>query len=151
MKKEVTPYMRPATNTQIDIWLRANNIIPEKSELFHDFVFSILTLIQNTYMGDDVTESEHDKINHFTWCWNKVIDNFEKEKINFERVGQHFEYFWSFFRDAYYYDDEAKNNTIKVIEFFNAIFNLSIKKTKSELDMLADLYKILEKSLKKQI
>jgi hypothetical protein len=144
----ITYVMKPVTSTQIDIWFKANNIIHEKTELFHDFVFSIFSLIQSTYLGDEVTESDEDKISHFNWCWNKVIDDFEKEKISFERTGLHYDYFWSFFHDAYYYEDD-KEDTAKVEQFFSSIFNLTTKKTKSELDMLGDLYKILEKSIRR--
>jgi hypothetical protein len=139
---------RNITSTQIDIWFKANNIIHEKAQLFHDFVFSLFNLIQTTYMGDDVTITYEDKHNHFNWCWNKTIDEFEKEKIIFEREGHHYDYFWSFFHDSFYFEDD-KDDTSKIESFFSNIFNLTSKKTKSELDMLGDLYKILEKSIKK--
>jgi hypothetical protein len=144
----ITYVMKPVTSTQIDIWYKANNIIHEKTELFHDFVFSIFTLMHSTYMGDDVTEKDADKINHFNWCWNRTIDNFEKEKISFERIGTHYDFFWQFFSDAFYYE-ENKEDISKIEQFFSSIFNLTTKKTKSELDMLGDMYKLLEKSIKK--
>lgn len=146
--EDLTYVMKPITSTQIDIWYKANNIIHEKTELFHDFVFSLFSLIQETYLGDDVTVTDLDKLNHFDWCWNKVIENFEKEKIHFEKTGLHYDYFWAFFYDAYYFE-ETKEDTSKVEQFFSNIFNLTTKKTKSELDMLGDLYKILEKSIKR--
>jgi hypothetical protein len=145
---EVTTYVMKPTSTQIDIWYKANNITHEKTELFHDFAFSLFTIIQNTYLGDDVTDTDIDKISHFDWCWNRVIDDFEKERISFERTGIHYDYFWSFFYDAFYFE-ETREDTSKVEQFFSNIFNLTAKKTKSELDMLGDLYKILEKSIKK--
>lgn len=147
-KNEVLEYlMKPISNIQVDIWLKANNIIHEKSELFHDFLFSLLKLIENTYMGDDVTGLDEDKQKHFDWCWNKIIGDFEKEKIVFEKSGHHYDMLWSLFQDSFYSEDD-KENTMRVQEFLNRLFNLTAKKTKSELDMLGDLYKILEKSLK---
>ena len=35
---------------QIEVWLKANNIIPEYSELFYDFVMSLYTLVEITYL-----------------------------------------------------------------------------------------------------
>jgi hypothetical protein len=140
--------MKQISNTQIEIWLKANNIIYEKSELFHDYLYSLFKLIESTYMGDEFTPEEKDKKLHFDWCWNHVITNFEKENILFEKTGVHYEYFWLFFQDAFYYAED-KNELMKIEKFFKETFDLKRKKTKNELDMLADLYKILECSLKK--
>jgi len=63
---------------QIDIWHRAYNISREKTELFHDFLGSVYELVEETFLGADVTEYEEDQKNHFTWCWDKTIENFGK-------------------------------------------------------------------------
>jgi hypothetical protein len=61
---------------QIDIWFRAYNICREKTELYYDFLMSLYNLMEETYLGSDVMENEQDQKNHFTWCWDKIIDNF---------------------------------------------------------------------------
>lgn len=138
---------REMNENQIEVWLKANNIIPEYSELFYDFVMSLYMLVEITYLGDDVVSTIDDKQGHFNWCFNKVIDDFEKENINFSSKGQHYDYFWTFFEDAFYYEETRE--TVENIEvFFKGLFNLKGKKTKSELDMYTDLYKILENALK---
>jgi hypothetical protein len=131
---------------QAEVWYKAYNIIREKTELFHDFVISLYNLIDSTYMGADVTTTELDKRNHFDWCWKKVISNFSKESIFFKERGQHYDYIWLFFYEAYYLN-ETKNNRIK--EYFGKLFQFDYKKTRSELDMLTELYKILESNIKK--
>jgi len=131
---------------QIEVWLKANNIIPEYSTLFYDFVMSLYTLVEITYLGDDVVATSDEKQGHFNWCFNKVIENFEKEKINFSPKGQHYDYFWSFFEDTFYYED-TRESVQDIDVFFKNLFNLKGKKTKSELDMYTDLYKILENAL----
>ena len=68
---------------QIDIWYKAYNISREKTDLFYDFVTSLYELIDETFLGADVLQSEDDQRNHFTWCWNATIENFNKEKIYF--------------------------------------------------------------------
>ena len=64
---------------QIEVWLKANNIIPEYSQLFYDFVMSLYMLVEITYLGDDVVSTIDDKQGHFNWCFNKVIEDFAKE------------------------------------------------------------------------
>jgi hypothetical protein len=100
---------------EVDVWFRVNNIYPEKLELFSDFTHSLNTLIVDTFLGDE-TESTETKINlsdednrkHFEWCWNKVVDNFNKEKIIFEKKGDHYDYFESFFFEIFYNQKEKE-------------------------------------------
>ena len=101
----VTKQVKPE---EVDLWFKSNNIIPEKLELFSDFAKSLNELIVETYLGESdspnetkVTMSEEDKINHFIWCWNKVVGNFQKENIIFSRKGEHFDYFISFFQEFF--------------------------------------------------
>ena len=75
---------------QIDVWYRAYNISREKTELFYDFLMSLYNLLQETYLGPEVFELEEDQKNHFTWCWDKTIENFNKEKIFFKERGKHY-------------------------------------------------------------
>ncbi len=133
---------------QIDIWYRAYNISREKTELFYDFLMSLYDLIENTYLGTDVLSSEEDQRNHFTWCWNKTIDNFNKEKIFFKERGQSYDYFWNFFLEAHYFT-KLDDNITKIPEYFRKLFDFKHKKSRSELDMLTEIYKLLDQNLKK--
>ena len=133
---------------QIDIWYRAYNIHREKVELFYDFLSSLYELVDNTYLGSDVLYNESDQRNHFSWCWNKTIKNFSKEKINFRDDGNHYEYLWNFFFEAYYLV-KLDEKTTKIGEYFFKLFDFRYKKTRSELDILTEVYKLLEQNLKK--
>lgn len=133
---------------QIDIWYKAYNISREKTELFYDFIVSIFVLIEDTYLGSDVLEKEEDQKNHFIWCWDKVIDNFSKEKIYFKERGNHFEYMWNFFLEAYYYT-KLDDGPIKISEYFFKLFDFRHRKSRSELDMLTEIYKLFEQNFKK--
>ena len=133
---------------QVDIWYKAYNITHEKTELFFDFIISLHDLMGNTYMGADIMELENDQFTHFLWCWDKTIENFNKEKIFFKERGNLQDYFWTFFKEAYYYGKlEEKNDLIK--EYFTKLFNFNHQKTRSELDMLTEVYKLFEQNLKK--
>lgn len=133
---------------QIDIWYKAYNISREKIELFHDFLISLYNLVDNTYLGSDVVELEEDQKNHFTWCWDKTIDNFLKEKIYFKNRGAYYEYFWNFFLEAYYFQ-KLEDKTVRINEYFTKLFNFKYRKTRSELDMLTEIYKLFDQNLKK--
>lgn len=133
---------------QIDVWYRAYNISREKTELFHDFLLSLHELINSTYLGPDVLETEEDQKGHFTWCWNKTIDNFSKERIYFKEKGQHKDYFTNFYIEAFYISNLEGIST-KIPEYLNKLFDFKHKKSRSELDMLTEIYKMLDQNLKK--
>jgi hypothetical protein len=133
---------------QIDVWYRAYNISREKTELFYDFLISLHDLIDETYLGADVVVTTEDQINHFTWCWDKTIESFNKEKISFKERGNAYKYLWNFYSEAYYYTKNSES-IIRIPEYFYILFDFVHKKTRSELDMLTELYKLLEQNLKK--
>lgn len=130
------------------IWVRANNISREKLELFHDFLISLYDLIDNTYLGSDVMYDEEDQKGHFNWCWDKIISNFSEEKIIFKNRGICYEYYWNFFLEAYYLP-KIENKSIRIDDYFNVLFDFTYFKTRSELDMILDIYKMFEQTLKK--
>jgi hypothetical protein len=143
---------KPMSPEDVDIWFRINNIIPEKLELYSDFSFSLYNLVLETYLGDDdnndvrVSLSEEDKIKHFEWCWKKTIEGFKREEIVFNELGEHYEYFLSFFIDIFYNQTDIKiKNSIGT--FFNDLFDRKKAFTKSDLDMIASIYKSLDKNI----
>ena len=133
---------------QIDIWYRAYNISREKTELFYDFLSSLYELMEETYLGADVMDNEADQKNHFTWCWDKVTKSFELERIYFKDRGQTYDYFWNFFLEAFYYN-KIDENINRIKEYFYILFDFEHKKSRSELDMLTEIYKLLDQNLKK--
>jgi len=133
---------------QIDIWHRTYNINREKIVLFYDFLSSLHTLVDSTFLGKDVLHNEIDQRNHFNWCWKKIISDFEKEKIFFKEKGTHYEYFWNFFFEAFYIP-KLDEKDIKIFEYFYKLFDFAYKKSRSELDILTEVYKLLDQNLKK--
>lgn len=131
---------------QAEVWYKAYNIIHEKTELFYDFVISLYDVIDETYLGPDVVITETQQKQHFEWCWKKVLHSFEKESIHFRESGQHHDYMWNFFNEAYYMNDTTQN---RIREYFTKLFKFDYRKTRSELDMLTEIYKILESNIKK--
>ena len=146
--------MKPISHDDVELWFNINNMIFEKRELFADFTYSLFELIRTTYLGteyDDNNETkvyltDDDKLSHFDWCWNKTIENFSKENLKFKVKGEHRDYFEKFFMDLFYNaDSKIIRDNIK--KFFDEIFDESKAFTKSDLDMLTDLYKMLNQNL----
>jgi hypothetical protein len=147
--------VKPMSQEDVEVWFNMNNMIEEKMELFSDFIFSLYYLIRDTYLGNDWDEvketslilSEEEKLKHFDWCWNKTIENFNKENIKFNSKGEHREYFQQFFIDLFYHA-EKKEIALNIEKFFLEILSNKTTFTKSDLDMITDIYKRLNKNLK---
>ena len=123
-------------------------------ELYSDLAHSLNQLILETYLGEIDTDNEIkikltdiDNQNHFEWCWDKVISNFNRENIEFEKRGGHFDYFESFFDETFYNQGNYKVKT-SISHFFTDLFNHEKSFTKSDLDMVTTIYKILDKHIK---
>jgi hypothetical protein len=146
--------MKPVTREDVEVWFNMNNMIYEKRELFADFTYSLDSLIKETYLGnepEDATEtrvllSQEEKNSHFEWCWSKTVENFDKENIRCKTNGDHKEYYQNFYEDLFYNPD---NKTISenINKFFDELFDETKVYTKSDLDMVTDIYKILNKNL----
>ena len=146
--------MKPVNHDDVEVWFNVNNMIYEKRQLFSDFTFSLYYLISSTYLGDDLDNtsetklvlSQEDKLKHFDWCWKRTLDNFSKESIRFDVKGEHREYYEKFFMDLFY---NAENKTISenIVKFFQELFDEEKMFTKSDLDMLTEIYKLLNKNI----
>jgi hypothetical protein len=133
---------------QIDVWYRVHNIIREKTELYYDFISSLLHLINDTYLGSDVIKSEKDIANHFNWCFNRVISNFEQERIHFTIKNDQYDYLWFLFLKAFYQCNTEDKVEI-LDDYFKVLFNFNKVKTSSELESFIDIYKIFDQNLRK--
>jgi hypothetical protein len=131
---------------QAEVWYKAYNIIREKTELYYDIIISLYDVIDSTYLGEDVLYNQKDQQGHFNWCWNKVLTDLEKESIYLKERGPHYDYLWLFFQEAFYM---LNGNALKIKEYFYKLFKYDFKKTRSELDMLTEIYKLLESNFKK--
>lgn len=149
-KSETLNYLeKPLSEATIDILYLANHIKYEKCELYGDFVESLVRLIFDTYMGDDITDLENQK-NHFNWCWKKNIENFEKEGIKMDSVGI-YNYFYGFMFEIFYplkNKDEYQKGQENILKLWSYIFDCNRIKNKSDMNTMIEVYKIFEISLK---
>jgi hypothetical protein len=146
---------KPLPNDEVVTWFNVHNMIYEKIELYGDIFKSLNYIITDTYMGDSngdspetkIVMSPDDKKSHFDWCWNRMIQNFQKENITITLDGEHKDYLKSFYMDTFYHQTQ-KNVKDSVPVFLNEIFNMSKPFSKSDLDMITEIYKMMEKNVK---
>ena len=139
-------FSKPLSFDQLMYLNQINNITSEKVELFRDFSISLTFLIENTYLGDDVTEFQEDQINHFNWCWKTNISNFKKENIFFQERGEHYYYYLAYFMDIYYGNPNKTQGIFnKMLYFWDDLLSMELIKTKSEHDLFLEVYKTLDK------
>ena len=136
---------------EVIIWLNVHNMSYEKIELYGDIFKSLNHIIVDTYMGDVEGEtkiylSQDDKEKHFEWCWNKLLKDFESENIYIKKEGEHKDYFKDFFLDSFYNQGQT-NVKLSIPQFLNDVFDVDKNFSKSDLDILTELYKLIEKNL----
>jgi hypothetical protein len=111
--------------------------------------------MKETYLGGEYDTNNETKIGmtneqkkeHFKWCWDTTVKNFQKENISFEFENIDYEYFESFVFEVFYepYDLTLKDS---LEFFFSELFDRKKPKSKSDIEMFTDIYKLLERSLK---
>jgi hypothetical protein len=145
---------KPVPTDEVIIWFNVHNMIYERMELYGDIFKSLNHTIVDTYMGEPqgnssetkISLSQEDKDLHFEWCWKHVVENFNKENIRIKLDGDHKNYFKSFYMDTFYNQSERSiKESIPV--FLQEIFDVSTPFSKSDLDMITEMYKLMEKNI----
>ena len=142
---------KPIPQDEVVIWFNVHNMNYERIELYGDIFKSLNYIIIDTYMGEDTSEtkislSQEDKESHFEWCWNKMLEDFRRENIIIKHGGEHKEYFRSFFFDTFYNQSE-RNVKDSIPNFLVEVFDVEKPFSKSDLDILTELYKLMEKNI----
>ena len=145
---------KPIPTDEVVIWFNVHNMIYERIELYGDIFKTLNHIIVDTYMGEPIGSSSETKISltpedknlHFEWCWNKTVENFKKENININSNGDHKDYFKSFYMDTFYNQlERSVKESIPV--FLDEIFDVFKPFSKSDLDMITEMYKLMEKNV----
>lgn len=145
---------KPIPTDEVVIWFNVHNMIYERIELYGDIFKTLNHIIIDTYMGEPMGNSSETKISltqedknlHFEWCWNKTVENFKKENININLNGDHKDYFKSFYMDTFYNQSE-KSVKESIPVFLDEIFDIFKPFSKSDLDMITEMYKLMEKNV----
>jgi hypothetical protein len=75
-----------------------------------------------------------------------MVKDFERENVNIKFKGDHKEYFQSFFMDSFYNQHEKKIKE-SISRFLNEIFDVNMVYSRPDLDLLTELYKLMEKNM----
>lgn len=141
----------PIPQDELIVWFNIHNMNYEKIDLYGDIFKSLNHIIMDTYMGNDNKEtkiilSEEDKDSHFEWCWKKMITDLKKENIILKHGGKHKDYFKLFFMDSFY---NQKELTVKeaIPNFLVSVFDVNKPFVKSDLNILTEIYKLMEKNI----
>jgi len=135
----------PLSYEQMHLLYKANDIKFDRCSLYYDFIKSLNITLVNTYLGEEYINSEREVKEHYIWCFNKVIKDFKNEKVLFDETDKLKEYFFYFYYELFY------NNSEKSLSKLNKLADLSFDfnrlKSRSDIDILIELYKMFEKSL----
>jgi len=137
----------PLTSEEMHLLYKAHNINYNKCELYYDFIITLNKLITSTFLGEDVINSGEEIRQHFKWCIKEVFENFKKENILFRETGEIEEYFYHFYGELFYNDLNKEGIIEKLNKLAVLSFDYQRIKTKSDMDVLLELYRLLEKSL----
>lgn len=137
----------PLTQEEMVLLYKANNINYEKCTLFFDYIISLNNKVYNTFLGDDVINSEKDIKSHFKWCFNDLIKDFKEEGIKFDYIKELYDYFYNFYIEVFYNSSYKKEGLDKLNKLAILSFDYHRIKTRSDMDVLIELYRLLEKSL----
>tara|TARA_R110000744_G_scaffold315495_3_gene422359 strand:+ start:224 stop:703 length:480 start_codon:yes stop_codon:yes gene_type:complete len=139
----------PMNDDHVKMTFKAYNIIPEKVELYHEFVISLFDILFSTYLGPEHIDTDKKVKEHFEWTWEKNRDNFFHEGINIKINKELKDYFLQFTIESYYNEigKDKKDIETKIRWFWRKCFSFEGTRTRSELDILLEVYQIFEKSL----
>lgn len=132
----------------IELIYISNNIKYDRTNLYGDFIQSLISIIFDTYLGDELTNKE-ERLNHFKWCWNKNLSNFKEEDIIFEDNKDLCEYFMVFLFEVFYMVKKEQNNilTQNISKMWLNLFDINKPKTKSDVESFLEVYELFEISL----
>ena len=137
----------PLTQEEMVLLYKANNINYNKCTLFFDYILSLNCKVYDTFLGDDVINSEKDILSHFLWCFKDVIKDFKEEGIKFGYEEELSDYFYNFYIEVFYNSNNKKDSIEKLNKLAQFSFDYHRIKTRSDMDVLIELYRLFEKSL----
>lgn len=135
----------PLTIDQMNLLYKANDVKFERCNLYYDFIKSLNKVIVDTYLGSEYITTDREVKEHYLWCFNSIVDNFKEESIVFDDVVRLKEYFFYFYDELFYKDSDKVLN--KLDNLAELSFDFHKIKSRSDIDIMIELYKLFEKSL----
>ena len=135
----------PLTIDQMNLLYKANDIKFDRCNLYYDFIKSLNRVIVDTYLGSEYITTDREIKEHYLWCFNNIVSNLKEENIIFDDVDRLKEYFFFFYDELFYKDsDKVLDKLDNLAEFSFDFYRI---KSRSDIDIMIELYKLFEKSL----
>ena len=126
-------------------------VIKERTEIYKKFTLLLLDIISEFYLDKKSLNNETDIQNHFNWCYLRACDNFSEEGYKFHYNDSLKGYFYTYYYENVYksakFDTKEKLTKKLFEEFWKKIFDISTTKDKNIIAILAELYKLFDKSV----
>jgi len=127
------------------------SIVRERVEIYKDFALNLLYYIYHYYLDKQTLSADEDIYNHYSWCYNKVCDEFKKEEIDFSKNKDLKEYFFMYYYHQFYRAEDNEEITLKYFEnFWKNIFEIDKQKNRNTINVLIEIYTIYNKSIDKE-
>lgn len=126
-------------------------IIKERTNIFKEFTLNLLENICEFYLDKDTLNNDKDINNHFNWCFIKTCDKFVLDGYKFHYNESLKSYFYAYYYDVIYkslkFDTKEKITKEVFEEYWKKTFDISTTKDKNIIAILAQIYKIFDKSM----
>jgi hypothetical protein len=129
-------------------------IVKDRVEIYKDFALNLLYYIHKYYLGKDILCEDTDIYNHYSFCYNKVCEEFFLEGLDFSDNAELKEYFFTYYYHQFYKisKDNMNQDTSQAYyeKFWRNIFEFTNQKNKNILNILIELYTICDKSINQE-
>jgi hypothetical protein len=122
-------------------------IIKDRVDLYEDFTINLLYCIYHYYLDKNSLSNDDDIYNHYSFCFNKVCDDFLEEEIDFKNNIEIKEYFYKYYYNQFYKPNNNLNVTMADFEdFWRNVFAIEKQRKRNLINVLVDLYGTFDKS-----
>ena len=126
-------------------------IIKDRVGIYKDFALNLLYYIHYYYLDNVTLGKDCDIYNHFSWCYNKVCDEFKKEELDFSKNNELKDYYYIYYYQQFYCATDSQDTTLKYFEsFWKNIFEIEKHKNKNIINVLIDLYGVYDKTINQE-
>jgi hypothetical protein len=139
IKKDLSP-------AELQQFYQRYNVVFERVDVFRDLSVSLTKTIHTTYLGDDITPPSQ-QLQHFKWCWQKVLSDFAKEGIYFKQTGTLYRYFAKYFQEMFYNKENKNEETEIILRYWKFIMSYITPKRHQDLSLFITMYKLMESNL----
>jgi hypothetical protein len=128
-------------------------IIKDRVEIYKDFALNLLYYIYHYYIDKETLSENQDILNHYSWCYNKVCDEFLKEGLDFTKNEELKQYYYAYYYHQFYKIKENSNHDTSLAyyeKFWKSIFEIDKQKNKNIINILIEVYTIYDKSINQE-